>query len=259
MKRLNKKILTMFFISFLVIFSLLIALVRGCSSQNNKNQSVYLALGDGLALGVNSQGLIGESYADYFGKSLMEAKKIKKYYKDFSRYNMKSSELLKIIERDAIGIIENESYKVSNLIRGSKVITLSIGLQDFITCFTYSSQNKTLSFNQQTIQERLEMVQLNIFQIIEEIKTINETAKIFLLGYYFLYPWIELNQRATAIAMFGEINEYYQEIARDSEVTYIDISAVGDQQYLPSLVSTYPDIEGYKLIANTLQEAYIDI
>ena len=100
---------------------------------NNKNYINYVALGDNLALGENSYGMITYSYSDYFKDYLEKNKKLTLYTKDYSKKKYTIKNLYNDILLDSKIQIGKYTYNIKQVLRDSDILSISIGLNRFIS------------------------------------------------------------------------------------------------------------------------------
>ncbi len=232
--------------NLLLVFVIIVGIVFGCSKINrgNDNNSMYLAMGDFLLMSK-------PSYADYVFEELKN-EGVKEYNDLVKRSSLDSSSLLRFLEVKATIIKENESAKISDLIKKSKYITIQVGLVDFLANIRFSVAEEKFYYNVEIIEREVAQIQGNIYNIVNEIKEINSKANIYVLGYYFPYPNIKQNEKAIGLELYGQLNASLRLGSYDAGANFIDISELSSEEYLPSKETTLLNDEGQKKLASII-------
>ena len=108
----NKKILVIFFIGILLSFIIF--------KLTYKEKINYLALGDELVLGYSPYTTYNKSYSDYFSIYLNNQKKLGSFYKEYSSYDKRITDLINDMENA-------KEIKINN-----KTVNCSIRYNNFI-------------------------------------------------------------------------------------------------------------------------------
>lgn len=211
---------------------------------NNKNYINYVALGDNLALGENSYGMITYSYSDYFKDYLEKNKKLTLYTKDYSKKKYTIKNLYNDILLDSKIQIGKYTYNIKQVLRDSDILSISIGLNDII--YEYNTTNKLLTEYQE--DRIIDNVFFNYKELINEIKKYY-TKKIYILGYY--------TNNTKYDNLILKLNKKYKNYASKNNFYYIDISDLGrNKDYFDNPNSYYPNANGYRKIAEKLIKTY---
>lgn len=148
----------------------------------------------------------------------------------FTFSKMKSKELLYYVSSNASAKYQNKKVVMNDLIKQSKVIVISIGLNDVLAKLTINKYEKKLSYDDDSLNLTFSILEQNLFNIIEHIKLLNEYARIILTSYddpfYFLskndydHNIIEvLNSLVNSISLF--FNEEYLDVSLEN-IEYYD-------------------------------------
>lgn len=216
-----KKIVNLF-----LVIGVITGIIFGCGkiNQGKKESSMYLAMGDFLLMS-------SPSYGDYVFEGLKN-EGVKEYSDLVKRSSLDSSSLLRFLEVRATIIKENESAKISDLIKKSKYITIQVGLVDFLANIRFNKSEEKFYYNVEVIEREVSQIQENIYNIVNEIKEINNKANIYVLGYYFPYPSIKESEKAIGLELYGQLNSALRLGSYDAGATFVDISELSSEEYL---------------------------
>ncbi len=200
----------------------------------------YVALGDGLSLGVNPYGEISSGYPDYLVESLKsDNKKIKLYTKNFSNSGYYINDLYEDIIFNKKILIDDKTLSIKSAIRDSNFITLSIGANDIMSKVSFNDTNLL------TNEDIINSVVIDMRKLLKEIKKYNN--KVILVGYYDLY----LNSNEDNI--FKLLNFQYKKLASEYKINYVDTYDIINERYLENPKSFYPNGNGYREIAKKIK------
>ena len=230
-------------VRLVLIFCLMLSIFGGLFLLRGKNEySYYLAIGDYLSKEQNQNGEEVQSFANYFGNYLLDNHEVKAVSNTYSLNNMTSKKMLEIIE----GETSNEDDdKLAKLIKKSKYITISLGINDILNQVKYDSLEDKLVYDKDLIKNKIEICKYNYYKVVEEIKDINDNAKVILVGYYDIYGDSEI---------VSALNESIKDVAIDTGAVYIDNSALKDN-YLYKENKLYLTSLGHEEISRKIIEA----
>ena len=107
--------------------------------------------------------------------------------KTFVSNFMKSDYLLKIIKSDASKIVDDKILKISALVKKSNIAFVSIGTNDIKNQIKVDESLKAISFDDDIINRKIEILLCNVKEIVNQLKVINPNINIYLLKIdYFL-------------------------------------------------------------------------
>ena len=211
MRRLYKILILLLIVTFTSISIFIIY------DKNNANNFRFLSIGDGLAKGLNPDGIKSYNYNDYIEKYLKNQEKKVSYY-TYADANISISELLN-------ELIYLDDSILKEYLHTSDLIILSIGEEEI--------------YGKQTLEE----IETNLKYLIEQIKRYN--SQICLLGHYQLNG----DRDARIIAM----NKIFKRVAKDNDIIYINTENI--TSYLSHRDNIYPTIRGYKEISELIISA----
>ena len=125
----------------LVVFFLSLLIVFGTYKIFSKNMSKlkYIALGDSIAEGMNSYGVIDYGYSDYISDYLNKNNRLDFYTKKFSKSGYTTRDVINDIENNKSVTINNKKVYLKEILRESNLVTLTIGANNFIKSFSLRS------------------------------------------------------------------------------------------------------------------------
>ena len=184
---------------------------------NKEEYSYYLVLGDYIS---NKQVLNNEqitSFSSLVGEYLKEEKVVNEVSSGYIKNNMTSKKLLEMIESDSYKI--NDSSLV-DLIKKSKYISISLGINDIINQVKYDSYKNEIVYDKDVIDSKIQIFKHNYHQVLQEIQDINKDSKVILVGCYNLYGDNQISNL---------LNNAIKEVASDFEAIYVDVSDINDK------------------------------
>ena len=177
----------------------------------------YLVIGDYVSNDQLINGEKVESFSSLVSMYLENEKLVNESNVEYLKNNMTSKKLLEMIEANSYK--ENKADLV-NLIKKSKYITITLGINDIINQIKYDSYSNKLVYDKDVIVNKIEMFKHNYHQIIQEIKDINKEAKLILVGSYTLYSDEVLSDL---------VNDAIVEVSSEFDAYYVDVSEIRDK------------------------------
>ncbi|MFD1735598.1 S-layer homology domain-containing protein [Bacillus salitolerans] len=218
-----------------------------------QKKEFYLALGDSLPAGLNSDGEFGNSYTDFIAESLLENGSLSTYVDDFATSGYTTHQVLD----DIVNNVTRNKLPITDQIKQASIITIQAGANDFLNFV--DKQTLTVNIDAQTAILTLKQISANISSIVSEIKKLNPDSTIYLIGYYFSFPHGTVEQQNIMKAATVSINTAIETAATLSNVHYVSMYHVFDEdpiKYLPNPLDVHPTVEGYQLMANTFLKEY---
>ena len=163
----------------------------------------FLALGDGISLGITAYNVKGYSYNDYLKDYLEDNTILREYISDFSSVDETSKSLLNKLSNNEI--LKNSNLTIQQAISKAKIITISIGMDELNNIKNLKSKN---------ISEYLS----NIEKIIKMVRNINKNSNIIITS---LYESSKLS-KDNIIKINSELNN----IANKYNINFVDITSV---------------------------------
>lgn len=232
-----------------LVMVLVIILITIIYITNKDNKIYYVSLGDGLSKGINTDNKISYGYSDYINDYLKKINKLEFYTKDFANAEIRTTDIINNINNNVEIINNTKKITIKKALMRSDIITLSTGLNEII-------------YKLETLQiEDFEMYQY-IDELIEDIDKLVDLIKryckedIMLLGYY--NPFVNVyridNERIDNIIKYA--NNKLIDLCNEEDIYYIDLYNLfkNNDQVFINKNSYYPNIDGYKLISNTIIE-----
>ena len=240
----NKRIVRYLIVVFSVI-AILFALVKVLTPSRKIN--TYLAIGDYLSVSGKLKGEEITSFTSLLGDYFVSNNLISEVNTSYTSSNIDSSLLLEMIVKDAYS--GNDSGLVS-LIKDSKYITISVGMNDVIKYIRFDSNNKEAIYDKEHIKRKLEIMKQNYYEIVDEIKELNEGVSVYLVGYYSPFEYGE--------EVFNMLNDAVKEVSELTNVCYVDISGVNGVENLFDNNQIYLNNTGHKYVFKVFKDNYLE-
>lgn len=224
----------------LIVLILTCILVYFIYQNNNHHNITYISLGDGIAMGINSDGVKGYGYSDYLKDYLKNNHKLHKYYSNFSYQDIRINDLYKDI---LINEKDSEEENLKQALRESNLLTLSIGFNDLI----YQSSLKEITTKKDS-EIVISKIEQDLKKLLTEIKKYYK-YDIYLIGYNNFYPQNSVDKK-----LLDELNLKYKELSTEFQINYIEVDDHINKNsgYFEARDSFYPTEEEYKEIYNKI-------
>ncbi|MBQ2639666.1 MAG: SGNH/GDSL hydrolase family protein [Bacilli bacterium] len=209
----------------LILLLIIIISVVLISKININNNISYTSLGDGYAEGIDSYGEIN-GYNKYLKKHLKENKKLNDYT-NLSNKDMSINELY-------TNILINKN-NIKQKLRESKIVTLSIGLNDLR--YKLSITN---NINDYKLNKIINDINIDINKLLTEISKYHKHL-IYVIGYYY-----KDNDDIYLVKGIKRINKLYKK----KNIIYIHDKSIqkNNKKYLINPNNIYLNKEGYNLL-----------
>lgn len=232
--------------SLKIIILLVILLIIFIIYTFFKNDKInYIALGDSLAIGMNSYNEIGYSYTDYLAEYLKENNKLSYYTKKYANSGYRAKDLINQIRLN---------NKIKKDLRESNLVTVSIGGNDLLDNININDINiKNILKQKQAINKVIP----NIEKCIKEIRKYAK-QDLIIIGYYNPIPFLFNISGKDLDILFAYIDDEYKKIAEKYKSKYISIYQLfkNNSLVLPNPNNIHPNIEGYKKIFEEIIKEY---
>lgn len=240
-----------YFIVIFCVIAILIALVKVLTPT--KKMNAYLAIGDYLSVSGDLKGEMINSFSSMLGDYLIEGGLVEVSSYDYTRSSIDSATLLEMICKDAYS--GNDSGLVS-LIKESKYITVSVGMNDILRYIRFDSNNQNVEYDREHIKRKLEIMKQNYLEIIDEIKELNEGVSVYLVSYYCPFGWVDEENLESVNEVFNLLNDSIKEVSDLTSVYYVDISEVSKEENMYSKYQIYLNELGHEYIFSVFRNNY---
>ena len=217
----------------------------------NKKLNTYLAIGDYLSVSGNLKGEKITSFTSLLGDYLESNKLVENVNYSYSSSSIDSSMLLEMINKDAY---LGEGDNLVSLIKDSKYITISVGVNDVLQYIRFDSNNNEIIYDKEFIKRKLEIMKQNYYEIVDEIQNINEETAVYLIGYY--CPFIEVKDDENVNIVFNMLNESIKEVSELMNVNYVDISEANVEENMVNKNQIYLNNEGHEWVFESIRKMY---
>lgn len=216
---------------------------------NAKSGVDYLALGDSLAEGLTPYHKLDKGYPDYIAQSLNEGGFLQSFSKRYAVTGYTSADILNDIQRNAKRDLPGDPDKVGIRahIQQAEIITLDLGANDILQAMDLYQ----LYLDPAKVPGLLNEIRTNTIRVLEEIRSLNPNARIYLMGYYNCLPHI-LKSNDPLLVVLGVVNENFKEITKQKGIDYVpteDVLAKHSNSYFPNPFDIHPSLAGYQVIA----------
>ena len=235
------------FTSVALMFVLLLSLAVPNASANTATVN-YLALGDSLAAGQTPYNkVVGDGYSDFAAAVLTEQNLLGSYSNDFAVPGDKTDDVL-------ADLTSNEELREA--VKNSNTITISAGANDLLS--KVDVKQSPITFDLTVLTSGLKLIGENYAGILQTIKELNPNAKVFVLGYYFPFPYLDNAQKPQLIQLTHTLNKTIESVTTALGATFVPVyDKFGDdpKQYLPNPQDIHPNTDGYKLMSEAFLES----
>lgn len=233
------------------IVAILFALVKVLLPSKKLN--TYLAIGDYLSVSGELKGSEISSFSSILGDYLINSNLVNESNYNYAKSNIDSDALLEMICKDAYS--GNDSGLVS-LIKESKYITISVGMNDILQYIRFDSNNQKIEYDKEYIKRKLEIFKQNYYEIIEEIKELNDEVSVYLVGYYSPFSWVDEENKEGVNEVFKLLNDSIKEVSDFMSVYYVDISEVSKEENMFSKYQIYLNQMGHEYVFSVFRSNY---
>ena len=194
----------------------------------------FLALGDGISLGLTAYNVKGYSYNDYLKDYFEDNTILREYIPDFASIDETSKSLLNKISNNEQ--LANNNLTIQQAISKAKIITISLGMDELNNIKTLKSKN---------ISEYL----INMEKIIKMIRNINKNNQIIITS---LYETSKLSKDNVL-----KINNELQNICEKYKLNYVDItSVILHKEYYMLPNNYYLNYKGHQFISELVKNSF---
>jgi lysophospholipase L1-like esterase len=205
------------------------------AKDNSKSEIDYVALGDSLAAGTTPYNNKDRGYPDFLAESFEKSQQ-KVNFSNFAVSGYTSLQLKK-------DVLYN--HRIREGIKEAEYITLDIGGNDMLYALYRNSSCGS-------VPNAINKVADNIQSVLREIDSMNPSAKIYVMGYYNVFPYSSKNKQDNLLPHLDGLNEKIKKVALQNGDTFVptfDAISRDYQTFLPNRSNIHLSLEGYQAIA----------
>lgn len=113
----------------------------------------------------------------------------------FTSPNMISNELYKIAETRSIALENGKKYSFEKQIRSADSIVISIGYYDFVPYLQIDPKQCLFEEDEEQIERQFSLLTYNVYHTLEEIRSLNAKANLYLLNSFISIAFEEPEQK----------------------------------------------------------------
>ncbi len=214
-----------------------------------KGTEVYIALGDSLAAGQTPDQAIDVGYTDLIAQELQRSGRLAFFSKALSFPGYTTANVLESIQTD----------EAKEMLKNATLVTVSAGANDLLRLIQVKPTEGTVSYQQITADYALNGVRKNMEIIVKSIKELAPKAEIYIMGYYDAYPYVRESQKHGVQKELDILHTILRNQAEAHGATYIPVEEAfegKEKELLPSISDVHPNLEGYRLMANSFFTRY---
>ncbi len=149
---------------------------------------------------------------------------------------------------------------ISTAIKNSDTLVITIGANDVLGAITYDEEKQQMNIDVKTLLATLDEVHNKKEELFTDIKTINPDIKIYDVGIYMAYSFIDqdIMQKIYPLLVYGESKIFFnQPKAGIYKVTIRDNMQADLQTYIDNPNDIHPNYQGYQVMGNEILKAII--
>lgn len=227
-----KKLLKLLFLIFIILSVFFIYI------KTKDSKYTILSLGDNLSLGIDSYGIKGPSYIDFYKNYILKKKETVIKNDQYSRKDLTINALLQELK-------ENNNLKKD--LSSANILILTVGYNDLIYKI-----NLNENINSDILKKEVQEIQKDYLNLLKEIRKYYKN-KIVVIGYF-------ASNKTDYYINIG-IKELNKTLQSAKNITYIDTYDLlkPKRKYFSNKNSYYPNLQGYlriskKIIIKTLEK-----
>lgn len=197
----------------------------------------YVALGDYLAVGVTSN-KIEKGYPSYIRDYIDVKGKLEMYVNGFATSNYRTTDLIRDIEDNKKIIIGKKEKAIQNALIKADVVTVSIGMNDFIYAVQTDAGN---------LIESIDSMVMDVEKLFSVLRSYSK-EKVIVTSLY--YPFGINIKRVEDITVYA--NKKIKLLSEKYNIDFIDISHLRENDHYFTDREMFPTKGGYEAIANEI-------
>ncbi|WP_442602903.1 GDSL-type esterase/lipase family protein [Paenibacillus sp. KN14-4R] len=163
-----------------------------------------------------------------------------------SRYAWDSGSTTLDLLNDIRNNTSKENEPIRNRLQKANLVTIGIGANDLLQSYNLKVINS---------QNVIKTISVNLSDIIDEIKIINPSVKIYIVGYFNLLPQKIKEVSEKFNYDYPELNTDLEEIALKKEAVFVGTEEVFKDNYrdfLPVIGDVHPNELGHEIISKRI-------
>lgn len=209
-----------------------------------------VALGDSLAAGRTPYGGNDKSYTDNIAEKADKTGRLQSFDKRYAADGYTTENVLQDILNDKKRDVEGspDTLGIRETLRRADIVTLDAGANDLLNAL-----GPNLEADSSKISKVMGEVGGNLLAIVTEIKKLNPSAHVYVMGYYNSYPYLPQDKQTKLLQVLELLNKTIEGVARKSKAIYIptaEIIARDNKTYLPNNKDIHLSATGYQAIAD---------
>ena len=218
---------------------------------NQNSKIIYIPLGDSIAEGMNPYHKVEYGYPDYISNYLKEKDKLSFYTKAYAISGYTTEDVTNDIENNKEIEKDGKKYYLKERLRESKLVTLTIGANDFMNGMSLADIPVKL-LNSIELKKDADEIANKVKNLIILIKKYAK-GKIIVTGYYNPLPR-SLEYKTEIDEIIKYYNNLIEEICDELDVTYVNIFDIFDNKkdLIPNPLDIHPTVTGYELISKEI-------
>ncbi|WP_108306539.1 SGNH/GDSL hydrolase family protein [Metalysinibacillus jejuensis] len=209
----------------------------------------YIAIGDSLAAGQTPYQEIDYGYAGLIANQLSIAGQLSFFSKELAFPGFTTTDVIERIQEPV----------AQPLLEQATLITISAGANDVLPLVARDVAAGMISYNQISADFALNRVRKQMIVLLDELKARAPQAKVYVMGYYFAYPYVHANQKQGAAEQISKLNAILEQQAHQAGAIFVplyDDFGLDATTYLPNPSDIHPNLEGYRVMANAFLRTY---
>lgn len=218
----------------------------------------YLALGDSLAAGIQDNGELGLSYADFLASNLAENELLGTYNKGFSFPGYTTTDIVNELKNDVqkpvvnLSGTQSDTASLRDSIAKADLITISAGANDILK-YINKQEDGTAKIDLAGIFNGVQEIGTNYNTILTEIEKINPDALVMVMGYYNPFPYEDASLQEQLNELIFAMDIIVSEVVLAKEAIFVQVSediALDNKLYLPNPENIHLSKDGYELVGS---------
>lgn len=220
------------------------------SEAQVRTPQLYIALGDSLAAGQTPYKEIDTGYTDLIALRLKQEGQLSFYTKQLAFPGFTIDDVLERVQ----------SEEVRELLSSATLITISAGANDLLSLVEVNPNAGTLSYSQLSVDFSLNNVRKKMKVLLEELESRAPYAAVYVMGYYFAFPYVHDTQKQGTMAQLELLNAILQQEAQRAGATFVSVYeefGLDARTLISNPTDVHPNMEGYRVMANAFLREYI--